>query len=237
MSFPSPRPSYDTDEAVAIIAKWKHTSSHPEHLLRLAHMYEDDDSCDDKFSAAELLELMDIFQQAAENCDKAYVHDVGAFLRAHRDRLQDILCIKFAPARLHIAIDVGGVIICKDDPHGDDTNFDVNNVDWMPGVFSSIAQLHLAGHHLCILSFAGKRHEQATRQALRTSPIVRYIPESQWHFVRHINAKPRIMKKEHCHLLIDDRSDTIDRVHVKGMRGVLFINWQRALQEVAMVRR
>ncbi len=39
---------------------------------------------------------------------------------------------------MYIAIDVGGVLIEKDDVKGDDTNFDPNQINWVPDALNSI---------------------------------------------------------------------------------------------------
>jgi hypothetical protein len=37
------REDYITDCGIAIISRWRNDPSHPEHLVRLAHIYEDGD--------------------------------------------------------------------------------------------------------------------------------------------------------------------------------------------------
>src|SRR5690349_13940954 len=65
-----------------------------------------------------------------------------------------------------LAIDVGGVLLEKRDLQGADTNFDLNNVIWVPGSIDAVKQL-APYFDLYILSFCGKKTEAETRIALR----------------------------------------------------------------------
>src|SRR3978361_2226804 len=101
-----------------------------------------------------------------------------------------------------LAIDVGGVIVEKRDLSGSDTNFDINDVIWVPGALASIEKLK-EHFDLYILSFCGKKTEALTRLALREK-VVKSIPEEKWIFTRAREHKVREMNKHSIPTLIDD---------------------------------
>lgn len=119
-----------------------------------------------------------------------------------------------------IAIDVGGVLIEKKRQNGQDTNFDINDVKWVPGSIEAVKDLCLF-YDVYILSFCGKKTEQETRLALRKE-LLDYIPESKWIFTRERIYKVDEMKKHNITTLVDDTLQIITWVKQAGLKGVHF---------------
>lgn len=117
-----------------------------------------------------------------------------------------------------IAIDVGGVLIEKKDRSGADTNFDVDNVKWMPGALDAIKTLS-EHYDIYILSFCGKKTERETREALKTE-VLRYVPEWKWIFTREREHKVDRMKQFGITTLIDDTEYIIRLVNEAGLQGI-----------------
>lgn len=123
-------------------------------------------------------------------------------------------------AKEKIAIDVGGVIIEKKFRNGADTNFDINNIEWIPGALSAIERLSQR-YDVYILSFCGRKTEAETRLALRKE-VAKYIPEEKWIFTREREYKIDRMKTHGISLLVDDTLQIIDWVRKAGMKGIHF---------------
>lgn len=117
-----------------------------------------------------------------------------------------------------IAIDVGGVLIEKKDKSGPDTNFDLNNIKWMPGALEGIKALSQK-YNLYVLSFCGKKTERETRLALRKE-ILPYIPEWKWIFTREREHKVDRMKQHGITTLVDDTETIIQWVKNAGLKGI-----------------
>src|SRR5690242_18548098 len=100
-----------------------------------------------------------------------------------------------------IAIDVGGVLIEKKEKSGADTNFDIENVRWMPGALDAVKILS-EHFDVYILSFCGKRTERETRDALRKE-VAKYVPEHKWIFTREREHKVLRMQELGIDTLID----------------------------------
>ena len=58
-----------------------------------------------------------------------------------------------------IAIDVGGVLIRKKELDGPDTNFDIDNIKWMPGALDAIKTLHEKVRPFTSYRFVAKRQK------------------------------------------------------------------------------
>src|SRR6478609_5521450 len=119
-----------------------------------------------------------------------------------------------------IAIDVGGVLIRKKELDGPDTNFDIDNIKWMPGALDAIKTLH-EKYDLYILSFCGKKTERETRVALKKE-VFQYIPEWKWIFTREREHKIDRMKQHGITTLVDDTEKIIQWVHDAGLKGILY---------------
>jgi hypothetical protein len=119
-----------------------------------------------------------------------------------------------------LAIDVGGVLIEKKSEAGADTNFDKDDVKWVPGALEAVDKLSTQ-FDLYVLSFCGKKTETETRQAL-SEKIIQYIPAEKWIFTRKREKKVDEMKKHGISGLVDDSSDIISLVTNAGLNGYLF---------------
>jgi hypothetical protein len=119
-----------------------------------------------------------------------------------------------------IAIDVGGVLIEKKNRYGADTNFDLDNVQWVPGALDAVKKLTEL-YDVYILSFCGKKTEWETRQALKKE-VLPYIPEEKWIFTREREYKVDRMKEHNITTLVDDTLEIIKWVENAGMKGVHF---------------
>lgn len=123
------------------------------------------------------------------------------------------------PPRRKLAIDVGGVLIAKKHEAGPDTNFSVDNVQWLPGALEAVDAL-AASYEISILSFCGKKTEEETRVAL--GAIRHVVPEERWIFTRKREHKVREMKKRDIPTLVDDRLDIVEDVRKHGLAAVHF---------------
>lgn len=134
-----------------------------------------------------------------------------------------------------LAIDVGGVLIEKRDERGPDTNFDVNNVRWVPGAMDAVKTLSRR-YELYILSFCGKQTERDTRAALNKS-LIEFIPQDRWVFTRKREHKVAEMQNHGINTLVDDTKMIIDLVDAAGLRGLHFRgikykSWQDVVWEL-----
>lgn len=118
-----------------------------------------------------------------------------------------------------IAIDVGGVLIQKKILSGADTNFDINNVLWLPGSLQAVEELSKF-YDLYILSFCGKKTEMETREAL--GAIQHFIPKEKWLFTRKREHKVKQMLTNHITTLIDDTQQIIEWVTNAKLKGIHF---------------
>lgn len=128
-----------------------------------------------------------------------------------------------------IAIDVGGVLIEKKSKYGADTNFDIDDIKWMPGALEAVKTLSQI-YDVYILSFCGKKTEKETRLALRKEVSI-HVPENKWIFTREREYKVDRMKEYNITTLIDDTSDIIKWVEEAGLIGIhygsaLFPDWK-----------
>lgn len=85
------RDEYITEEGIAIICRWKADPRHPEHLVRLAHIYEEDDNPSSKLELAEMVELASIFKEAAAAYKHQGLHNVSPFLTTEATLLDGIV--------------------------------------------------------------------------------------------------------------------------------------------------
>ena len=134
-----------------------------------------------------------------------------------------------------IAIDVGGVLIVKKDKTGADTNFDVEDVKWMPGSLQAVEELSKK-YDLYILSFCGKKTENETRIALRNKVEI-FIPEEKWIFTRKREDKTKRMIEHEITTLIDDTPQIIGWVQDAGLKGILFDeknNWDAIREDLLL---
>ena len=132
-----------------------------------------------------------------------------------------------------LAIDVGGVLLAKKDPHGSDTNFDT--VEWLDGALDAVRELS-KHYDLYILSFCGKKTEHETRVALRRE-CIDSIPEDKWIFTRKREHKVIRMKERKVDILIDDTARIIDAVRAAGLQGIHFgsvecPNWATTVRDL-----
>lgn len=121
-----------------------------------------------------------------------------------------------------IAIDVGGVLIEKKVKYGPDTNFDPNDIKWIPGALNAVRELS-ALYDVYILSFCGKRTEWETRQTLRRE-VARYVPETKWIFTREREHKVDQMNQRGITTLIDDTPEIISWVDEAGLCSIHFLS-------------
>ena len=84
---PLPRGEYFTNAGSAIIGHWRNNPAHPEHLVRLAHMYEDEDDPESSLSLAEMAELVSIFRDSAKWYVQRGIHDMDGSMKAEADHL------------------------------------------------------------------------------------------------------------------------------------------------------
>jgi hypothetical protein len=83
---PLRREEYDTNCGIAIIGHWMH-NTHLEHLIRLAHIYEDEDDPASKLNLLEMTEIMFILRESAVWYVNYGPHDVHPFLLAEANHL------------------------------------------------------------------------------------------------------------------------------------------------------
>ena len=124
------------------------------------------------------------------------------------------------PSKEKIAIDVGGVLIEKKNRYGADTNFDLDNVKWLPGALDAVRTLS-ESYDVYILSFCGKKTEWETRQALKKE-VLEFIPENKWIFTREREHKVDRMKEHGITTLVDDTLNIVKWVQDAGMKGIHF---------------
>ena len=129
-----------------------------------------------------------------------------------------------------------GVLIEKKSDTGADTNFDANDVKWVPGALGAVEKLSTK-FDLYILSFCGKKTEAETRQAL-SEKVIQYIPAEKWIFTRKREKKVDEMKKHGIPGLVDDSSDIISLVKNAGLEGYLFRGdkyqtWEPLVEELS----
>lgn len=113
-----------------------------------------------------------------------------------------------------LATDVGGVL----KRHQEDHNAPP---EWLPHAESSLKKL--SEHYiLYIISHVKEENEDRLRQNLRDSFVIDYIPEDRWFFVRERECKVEVMKMLDVRILIDDRTDIVEKVKETGFFGILF---------------
>jgi hypothetical protein len=139
-----------------------------------------------------------------------------------------------------LAIDVGGVLIEKRDLSGADTNFDVNDVKWIPGALEAVSTLKKS-YDLYILSFCGRKTEMETRKALHDK-IVEHIPEEKWIFTRQREHKVWEMQKHGIKTLVDDTFAIIKWVEEAGLQGIHFrgskySDWNKVVARLNVVQK
>jgi hypothetical protein len=83
---------YETDEGVAIIAKWRKDTTNS-RLIHLANLYEDEneDDPETKLQLHDMLELVHLFRESAIAYDQRRIKDVGEFLRARADYIERLM--------------------------------------------------------------------------------------------------------------------------------------------------
>lgn len=104
----------------------------------------------------------------------------------------------------------------------------------MPGALEALYALKKAGHHLFLISFAGKSRSQETQDSInKTCPGL----FDGLYFVKDKNFKKDVCNFLGCDLMIDDRSDVLDTLAGTKTLGVLYgvlygdaftwSNWER----------
>lgn len=131
-----------------------------------------------------------------------------------------------------IASDIGGVLLESKFRADGDTADHEATATWLPGALEGLRSL-TASHTVYLLSFCGKKTEDATRERLRAADVHTWLPEERWLFCRDRKHKPRLMKEHGIELLIDDRGDIIANVRAQGLVGIHFTDWASALAEFA----
>lgn len=131
-----------------------------------------------------------------------------------------------------IASDIGGVLLQSRFAADGDTADHSAEATWLDGALESLRGLTEA-HTVYLLSFCGKKTEDATRERLRAAGVHTFLPEERWLFCRDRKHKPRLMKEHGIQLLFDDRGDIIANVRAQGLMGVHFKDWASALAEFA----
>lgn len=108
--------------------------------------------------------------------------------------------------RKRLAVDVGGVIVTKDDHIKDaqeDTVFDPSNARFEPGVREALAELS-KHFELYIISFAGRTRAENTQVLLMAHGFDALIPPARWFFVKNRKHKAPLMQFFGIRALIDD---------------------------------
>ena len=83
-----PRDEYGV-EGSAMIGYWQISSSHSEHLICLAHLFEDVDGPAALLTLAEMVELHSIFQETAQWFVQRGIHDRDGSLQAEDKHLRE----------------------------------------------------------------------------------------------------------------------------------------------------
>jgi hypothetical protein len=126
---------------------------------------------------------------------------------------------------MKIGIDVGGVLVEKDDRDtsggAEDTKMVSGSVTWVEGALETAKKLS-EKHELYIISFCGKKRELETINELRNAKVYEYIPESRWFFCRDRKHKPKIMIDNNVEVLVDDRYDIVENCRKSGKRAIHF---------------
>jgi hypothetical protein len=135
-----------------------------------------------------------------------------------------------------LAIDIGGVVLEKRDLSGPDTNFNLDDVKWVPGALEAVKEL-VKMYDVYILSFCGKKIEMDTRKALHASELPLYVPEDKWFFTRKREHKILVMKENGIGTLVDDTLQIIEWVNAAGLNGIhfrgpIYKNWGNVLERL-----
>ncbi len=132
-----------------------------------------------------------------------------------------------------IASDIGGVLLASRHGAEGDTADHEAAASWIDGALDGLRSLTTT-HTVYLLSFCGKKTEDATRARLKEAGVHTWLPEERWLFCRDRKHKPRLMREHGIELLIDDRGDIIRNVREKGLVGLHFnAGWAAALAEFA----
>ena len=82
------RQEYCNDHAIAIVGRYERHPTHPSHLIRLAHLYEDEDEPASQLTKEHIPELVSVFRETATKYAREGLYDVIPFLRSEADYLQ-----------------------------------------------------------------------------------------------------------------------------------------------------
>lgn len=114
--------------------------------------------------------------------------------------------------KLHIGVDVGGVLIKKSSRGrkgnlSEDTEFDDDNVQWIDDSVRVLTELNKS-FTISIISFCGIEREVSTRKVL--SSISHIVPEERWFFTRSRKEKAKICNDNKINVMIDDTQEVMD---------------------------
>jgi hypothetical protein len=120
-----------------------------------------------------------------------------------------------------IGIDFGGVLSIEDAllPASSHRNTQID----MPGAHEAIAEL-AKEHTLYLISFCGKRRAMETKASIHASGLAKYF--AGLYFVKHPDYKSQITRFLGCDVMIDDRIDVLDNIHMHNnkIHTLLFNN-------------
>ena len=118
---------------------------------------------------------------------------------------------------LKIGIDFGGVLSIHDGQNnGAEHRTTVIN---MPGALEALQALKAQGHHLFLISFAGKSRSQETQDSINNTCPGLF---DGLYFVKDKGFKKDVCNFLGCDLMIDDRQDVLDTLENTKTQGVLF---------------
>ena len=129
-----------------------------------------------------------------------------------------------------VASDIGGVLLQSRYAADGNTADHSADAEWLEGALDGLRSL-TESHIVYLLSFCGKKTEDATRERLKTAGVHIWLPEERWLFCRNRKHKPILMKEYGIELLIDDRDDIIANVRAHGLVGIHFTSWSTMLSE------
>lgn len=129
-----------------------------------------------------------------------------------------------------IASDIGGVLLTSRFNADGNTADHEASASWLEGALEGLQSLTTT-HEVYLLSFCGKKTEDATRARLKEAGVDTWLPEERWLFCRDRKHKPRLMKAHGIELLIDDRADIVQNVRAQGLVAIHFTDWTSALAE------
>lgn len=121
----------------------------------------------------------------------------------------------------NIGIDAGGVLF-QHRRNSSNSTEDTSSTIWNEGALDSLKKLKTKGHRLYLISFAGKKTGELTKQALRDEAS-EYIDEEDMYIVNHRLKKGKLCKQLGIDVMLDDRPDVLEAVLKDSQRTKCYL--------------